>query len=352
MSSKLKVKIGNKYIGNGEKILIQSMTNTKTRDIAATVSQIKLLEKCGCEIVRVTVNDEEAAKAIDKIKEQVKIPLVADIHFNHKMAIMAAERGIDKIRINPGNIGDIEKVRAVVNACKAKNIPIRIGVNGGSLPKDILEKYGLTAEGIVEAAKRQAEILEGLDFQDIVISLKVSDVEKNIAAYTEASNIFPYPLHLGVTEAGTGYMGAVKNAIGIGTLLRSSIGDTLRVSLTENVETEIEVAKSILTATKKRPEWPEIIACPTCGRTEIDIISLTKEITEKTKHIEKNIKIAIMGCVVNGPGEAKDADIGIAGGKGQAVLFKKGETIKTIKEEEIIEILLKEIEKIECNRTD
>ena len=346
MSSKLKVKIGNKYIGGGEPVLIQSMTNTKTHDIEKTVEQIKSLEKCGCEIVRVTVNDEGAGLAIDKIKDRISIPLVADIHFDYKMALLAVERGIDKIRINPGNIGDTKKVKKVVTACKERKIPIRIGVNGGSLPKDIVSSYGVTAKGIVEAAKRQVEILEGLDFHDIVLSLKVSDVEKNIAAYEEAARLFPYPLHLGVTEAGTGYMGAVKNAIGIGTLLRDNIGDTLRVSLTENVETEIEVAKNILLATKKRTEWPEIIACPTCGRTEIDIISLTKEITEKTKYINKSIKIAVMGCVVNGPGEAKDADVGIAGGKGQAVLFKKGEIIRNIKENEIIETLLQEIEKL------
>ena len=344
MSSKLKIKIGNTHIGGGKPVLIQSMTNTKTHDIEKTVKQINSLEKCGCEMVRVTVNDESAAKAIDKIKEGINIPLVADIHFDYKMAIMAAERGVDKIRINPGNIGSIENIKKVVTACKERKIPIRIGVNGGSLPKDIQEKYGVTANGIVEAAKRQVEILEGLDFYDIVLSLKVSDVEKNIEAYEKAARLFPYPLHLGVTEAGTGYMGAVKNAIGIGTLLRNNIGDTLRVSLTENVETEIEVAKNILSAIKKRSEWPEIIACPTCGRTEIDIIGLTKEITEKTKYIKKNVKIAVMGCVVNGPGEAKDADIGIAGGKGQAVLFKKGEIIKNINENEIIETLLKEIE--------
>ena len=347
MSSKIKVKIGNKYIGGGEPVLIQSMTNTKTYDIKSTVSQIKSLEECGCEIVRVTVNDENAAIAIDKIKERISIPLVADIHFDYKMALMAVERGIDKIRINPGNIGDVENVKKVVKACKEKSIPIRIGVNGGSLPKDIVSKYGLTPDGIVEAAKRQVLILENLDFHNIVLSLKVSDVEKNIAAYEKASEMFGYPLHLGVTEAGTGYMGAVKNAIGIGTLLRNNIGDTLRVSLTENVETEIEVAKNILIATKKRTEWAEIIACPTCGRTEIDIINLAKEISEKTKYINKSIKIAVMGCVVNGPGEARDADIGIAGGKGQAVLFKKGEIIKTIKENEITDILLDEIRRMQ-----
>lgn len=341
MASKIKVKIGNIRIGNGEKIAIQSMTNTKTSDIMSTVCQIKSLEECGCEIVRATVNDEVSALAIDKIKEKINIPLVADIHFDYKLALLAIERGIDKIRINPGNIGDISNVKKIVKACKTKGIPIRIGVNGGSLPKDLVKKYGgVTTNAMIEAGKRQVEILEKLDFYDIVLSFKISDVEKNIEVYTLANEIFPYPLHLGVTEAGGGASGIVKNSIGIGTLLRNNIGDTLRVSLTDKVETEIETAKSILMATNKRKEWVEIISCPTCGRTDIDIINLAKQVSEKTKHIKKHIKIAVMGCVVNGPGEAKDCDIGIAGGNGKAVLFKKGEVIKTIKEDEII----KEIE--------
>ena len=345
--SNIKVKIGSILIGGGEKIAIQSMTNTKTADVKSTAAQIKQLTKHGCEIVRVAVNNEEAAKSIDKIKEKITIPLVADIHFDYRLALTAIERGIDKIRINPGNIGDIENVKKIVKACKEKNIPIRVGVNGGSLPKDILEKYGgVTADGMTEAAKRQVEILEKLDFYDIVISIKVSDVESNIEAYTLASQMFPYPLHLGVTEAGSGYSGVIKNAIGIGMLLRNNIGDTLRVSLTEKVEKEIEAAKKILMAAGKRKEWVEVIACPTCGRTEIDIISLTKKIEDKTKYINKYIKVAVMGCVVNGPGEARDCDIGIAGGKGQAVLFKKGEIVKTVREDEIVKILLEEIDQL------
>jgi (E)-4-hydroxy-3-methylbut-2-enyl-diphosphate synthase len=343
MAAKIKVKIGNVYIGGGEKIAIQSMTNTKTSNIVETVAQIKSLEECGCEIVRATVNDQEAALAIEKIKEKINIPLVADIHFDYKLALLAIERGIDKIRINPGNIGEIENVEKIVKACKAKNIPIRIGVNGGSLPKDLVEKYGVTPNAMIEAGKRQVQILEKLDFYDVVLSFKISDVEKNIDVYTLANEIFPYPLHLGVTEAGGGISGIVKNSIGIGTLIRNHIGDTMRVSLTDSVETEIKTAKSILMATDKRKEWVEIISCPTCGRTDIDIMSLSREIEKNTKHINKHIKVAVMGCVVNGPGEAKDCDIGIAGGKGQAILFKKGEIIKTIKEDEILGILLKEI---------
>jgi (E)-4-hydroxy-3-methylbut-2-enyl-diphosphate synthase len=347
MASKIKVKIGTIYIGGGEKIAIQSMTNSKTSDIMSTVAQIKSLEECGCEIVRATVNDEQAALAIDQIKEKITISLVADIHFDYKLALLAIERGIDKIRINPGNIGDIANVEKIVKACKTKNIPIRIGVNGGSLPKDLIEKYGgVTPSAMIEAGKRQVELLEKLDFFDIVLSFKISDVEKNIEVYNLANEIFPYPLHLGVTEAGGGISGIVKNSIGIGTLLREGIGDTLRVSLTDPVETEIETAKSILMATNKRKEWVEIISCPTCGRTDIDIMKLSREIEAKTKHIKKHIKVAVMGCVVNGPGEAKDCDIGIAGGSGQAILFKQGNIIQTIKEEEIISILLKEIEEI------
>ena len=357
IASVRKVKIGNRIIGGGEKPLIQSMTNTKTDDVTATVGQIKALEDCGCEIVRVTVNNEQSAKAIPKIKEQISIPLVADIHFDYRLALMAAERGIDKIRINPGNIGDEENVKAVADACKKRSIPIRVGVNGGSLPSDIYEKYGgVTSEGIIEAAKRQTALLEKFDFYDTVISLKVSDVEKNIEAYRMAAEIFDYPLHLGVTEAGGGIAGIVKNSIGIGTLLREGIGDTLRVSLTDTVFKEVETAKEILSAAGIRKEWAEVVSCPTCGRTEIDLIKYADIIREKTKNINKHIKIAVMGCVVNGPGEAKDCDVGIAGGKNSAVLFKKDENgiskiIKKLKEEEIIDELLKEIEDI-CNKKE
>ncbi len=347
-----KIKIGHLTIGGGEPVAIQSMTNTPTSDVEATVAQILSLERCGCEIVRATVNDEAAAKAIGKIKEQIHIPLVADIHFDYRLAIAAVENGVDKVRINPGNIGDRERVKQVVDACKKHHVPIRVGVNGGSLPKPILERYGgVTPEALMEAAKEQIAMLEQLDFHDIVLSLKVSDVEKNIAAYTLASEVFPYPLHLGVTEAGGGIWGVTKNAIGIGTLLRNGIGDTMRVSLTESVEEEIDAAKAILSATGRRKEWVEVIACPTCGRTQIDIISLAKEVKEKTKYIKKPLKIAVMGCVVNGPGEAKDCDIGIAGGKGQAVLFQKdadgvSQIVATLKEDEIVQTLLKKIEEM------
>lgn len=352
IASKIKVKIGNAFIGGGEKPLIQSMTDTKTSDVKATVEQINKLAECGCEIVRVTVNNKESAEAIYKIKEQISIPLVADIHFDYRLAIAAAERGADKIRINPGNIGDEENVKAVVCACKKYNIPIRVGVNGGSLPKDIYEKYGGTVSaGIAEAARRQVMLLEKFDFHDIVVSLKVSDVEKNIEAYRLAAELFDYPLHLGVTEAGGGISGIVKNSIGIGTLLRENIGDTLRVSLTDSVFKEIETAKEILNATGVRQDWVEIISCPTCGRTEIDLKRYADEIKEKTKNINKHIKIAVMGCVVNGPGEARECDVGIAGGKNNAVLFKKNadgvsEIVKTVKEKDIIKELLKETEEI------
>ncbi len=352
MSSKIKVKIKDRYIGGGEKVLIQSMTNTKTSDVDKTVSQILSLEECGCEIVRATVNDVDAAKAIGKIKEKIHIPLVADIHFDYRLALLAVENGVDKVRINPGNIGDVSNVKKVADACRQKGIPIRIGVNGGSLDKEILKKYGsVTAEALVESAKKEIKVLESCDFNDIVLSLKVSDTNKMIDAYTLASQMFPYPLHIGVTEAGGGVAGIVKNAVGIGYLLRNGIGDTLRVSLTENVEKEIEAAKEILSATGVRKEWVEIISCPTCGRTEVDIIKLANEVKRKTSHIKKHIKIGVMGCVVNGPGEARECDIGIAGGKGCAVLFKKNESGETvnlgkIEEDKIIDTLLFEINKM------
>ena len=349
MKLSTKIKIGNLTIGGGEPVAIQSMTNTPTADVEATVRQILSLERCGCEIVRATVNDEAAANAIGKIKEQIHIPLVADIHFDYRLAIKAVEQGVDKVRINPGTIGDESRVKQVVAACKKHHVPIRVGVNGGSLPKPVLERYGgVTPEALMEAAKEQIAVLENLDFYDIVLSLKVSDVEKNIAAYTLASEVFPYPLH---TEAGGGIWGVTKNASGIGTLLRNGIGDTLRVSLTESVEEEIDAAKAILSATGRRKEWVEVIACPTCGRTQIDIIALAKEVKEKTKYIKKPLKVAVMGCVVNGPGEAKDCDIGIAGGKGQAVLFEKDKNgisriTETLPEHDIVQTLLEKIEEM------
>lgn len=356
MASKVKVRIKDRYIGGGEPVLIQSMTNTKTADVEKTVEQILSLEKCGCEIVRSTVNDIESARAIKKIKKKIHIPLVADIHFDYRLAIESVKNGIDKVRINPGNIGSEENVRKVVEVCKEYGVPIRIGVNGGSLDKEILKKYsGVTPQALVESAKKEVAVLEKYNFHDIVLSLKVSDTNKMIEAYEIASKEFPYPLHIGVTEAGGGAAGIVKNAIGIGTLLRENIGDTLRVSLSDNVEKEIEAAKEILSSTNTRKEWVEVISCPTCGRTEIDIIKLSDIIKNKTRHINKHIKVGVMGCVVNGPGEAKDCDVGIAGGKGCAVLFKKGkngetETIGKIPEDKIEEILISEIEKISKNK--
>lgn len=340
------IKIGNLYIGGENPIIIQSMTNTPTEDVERTVAQIKELEKAGCELVRVTVNTEKAAEAIKEIKKQINIPLVADIHFDYKLALKAMENGIDKLRINPGNIGDDEKVRLVVEKAKELNIPIRIGVNSGSVEKKILEKYGrVTAEGMVESAMYHVNLLEKYGFNNIIISLKASNVKMMVDAYRKISDLVDYPLHLGVTEAGTEFQGTVKSAIGIGSLLVDGIGNTIRVSLTENPVEEIKVAKEILKVLGLR-EGVEIVSCPTCGRTQIDLIGLAKKVEKEFGNIEKNIKIAVMGCVVNGPGEAKEADIGVAGGKGEGLLFKKGEVVKKVKEEEIIPELRKMLEEI------
>ena len=340
------IKIGNLYIGGENPIIIQSMTNTPTEDVEKTVAQIKELEKAGCELVRVTVNTEKAAEAIKEIKKQINIPLVADIHFDYKLALKAMENGIDKLRINPGNIGDDEKVRLVVEKAKELNVPIRIGVNSGSVEKKILEKYGrVTADGMVESAMYHVNLLEKYGFNNIIISLKASNVKMMVDAYRKISELVDYPLHLGVTEAGTEFQGTVKSSIGIGSLLVDGIGNTIRVSLTENPVEEIKVAKEILKVLGLR-EGVEIVSCPTCGRTQIDLIGLTKKVEKEFGNIEKNIKIAVMGCVVNGPGEAKEADIGVAGGKGEGLLFKKGEIIKKVKEEEIIPELRKMLEEI------
>ena len=340
------IKIGNLYIGGENPIIIQSMTNTPTEDVEKTVAQIKELEKAGCELVRVTVNTEKAAEAIKEIKKQINIPLVADIHFDYKLALKAMENGIDKLRINPGNIGDDEKVRLVVEKAKELNVPIRIGVNSGSVEKKILEKYGrVTADGMVESAMYHVNLLEKYGFNNIVISLKASNVKMMVDAYRKISELVDYPLHLGVTEAGTEFQGTVKSAIGIGSLLVDGIGNTIRVSLTENPVEEIKVAKEILKVLGLR-EGVEIVSCPTCGRTQIDLIGLAKKVEKEFGNIEKNIKIAVMGCVVNGPGEAKEADIGVAGGKGEGLLFKKGEVVKKVKEEEIIPELRKMLEEI------
>lgn len=340
------IKIGNLYIGGENPIIIQSMTNTPTEDVEKTVAQIKELEKAGCELVRVTVNTEKAAEAIKEIKKQINIPLVADIHFDYKLALKAMENGTDKLRINPGNIGDDEKVRLVVEKAKELNVPIRIGVNSGSVEKKILEKYGrVTADGMVESAMYHVNLLEKYGFNNIIISLKASNVKMMVDAYRKISELVDYPLHLGVTEAGTEFQGTVKSAIGIGSLLVDGIGNTIRVSLTENPVEEIKVAKEILKVLGLR-EGVEIVSCPTCGRTQIDLIGLAKKVEKEFGNIEKNIKIAVMGCVVNGPGEAKEADIGVAGGKGEGLLFKKGEIVKKVKEEEIIPELRKMLEEI------
>jgi len=340
---KQEIHIGNKIIGGNNPILIQSMTNTKTKDSSSTIKQIQELENLGCDIIRVAVLDEDDAIAIKTITENISIPLVADIHFDYKLAILSAQNGASKIRINPGNIGSLENIKKVVAICKEKNIPIRVGVNTGSIDKDILEKYGNTAKALVESAKKHIEILESLNFYDICISLKASSVLKTIEAYELASSTFNYPLHLGVTEAGTSFAGSIKSSIGIGSLLASGIGDTIRVSLTDEPCNEVKVAKEILASLGLYTK-PELVSCPTCGRCEYNMIPIVEEIEKFIETIpNKKIKIAIMGCVVNGPGEAKDADLGIAGGKNCAVLFKKGEIIQKISEDKIIETLKNEI---------
>lgn len=339
------VKVGNIYIGGDNPVVIQSMTNTNTSNVEATVNQIKKLENAGCQMVRMTINNVEAALAIGKIKEQVTVPLCADIHFDYTLALLAIENGIDKLRINPGNIGDDEKIKAVVEKAKEKNIPIRIGVNSGSIEKHILEKYGKpTAEGMVESAMYHIRLLEKYDFHDIVVSLKASNVKMMVDAYRKISEMVDYPLHLGVTEAGTAFQGTVKSSIGIGTLLVDGIGDTIRVSLTEDPVEEIKVAKEILKVLGLREGGVEIISCPTCGRTEIDLIGLAKKVEKIFENENKKIKIAVMGCVVNGPGEAKEADYGVAGGKGLGVLFKKGRIVKKVSENDILEELKKMIQ--------
>jgi len=337
-----KIKIGNVYVGGSNNVVIQSMCNTKTKDVKGTVKQILDLERVGCEIIRVACLDIEDAKAIREIKKHIHIPIVADIHFDYKIALEAIKSGVDKIRINPGNIGKLENTKKVVDACKKKNIPIRIGVNSGSLEKDLLVNGKVTAKGLVESARRHVEILEKLDFYDICISLKASDLDLCIKAYEEASKAFPYPLHIGITEAGTAFSGTIKSSIGLGVLLREGIGDTLRVSLSDDPVEEVIVAKEILKDCKLYSA-PTLVACPTCGRTQIDLIPIAKEVEDFLKDIKSDIKVAVMGCAVNGPGEARDADVGIAGGIGEAVIFKKGEIIRKVKEKDIVSELKKEI---------
>ena len=339
------IKVGDVVIGGQNKVVIQSMCNTKTKDVEATVKQIIELENAGCEIIRVACLDIDDAKAIAEIKKHIHIPIVADIHFDYRIALAAIEAGVDKVRINPGNIGSEDRVKAVVEACKEKHIPIRIGVNGGSLEKDLLEKYDgkPTAKAMVESAKRHIDILEKLDFYDICLSLKASDLDLCIEAYEEAAKTFDYPLHIGITEAGTEFSGTIKSSIGLGILLREGIGDTLRVSLSDDPVKEIKVAKEILKNCNLYKKSPKIIACPTCGRTQVDLIPIAKEIEEFLQNIEADITVAVMGCAVNGPGEAKNADIGIAGGVKEGLLFKKGEIIKKVPQDEIVEVLKKEI---------
>ena len=344
--------MGNLLIGGENPIVIQSMTNTTTSDVEATVNQIKKLEAAGCQMVRMTINNEEAAKAIGEIKKRVDVPLCADIHFDYKLALLAIENGIDKLRINPGNIGSDENIKAVVEKAKEKNIPIRIGVNSGSIEKHILEKYGKpTADGMVESAMYHINLLEKNGFNDIVVSLKASNVKMMVEAYRKISKLVDYPLHLGVTEAGTAFQGTVKSAIGIGALLVDGIGDTIRVSLTEDPVEEIKVAKEILKVLGLIEAGVEIVSCPTCGRTEIDLIGLAKKVEKEFENENRKIKIAVMGCVVNGPGEAREADYGVAGGKGVGVLFKKGQIVKKVDESEILIELKKLIMEDEKNES-
>jgi len=342
--------VRNVKLGGQNKVIIQSMTNTKTKDIKSTVDQIKLLENAGCEIIRVACLDIDDAKAIKEIKKQIAIPIVADIHYDYKIALQAIDSGVDKIRINPGNIGDDERVKQVVEACKKHNIPIRIGVNAGSLEKELLDKYGKpTADAMVESAKRHVEILENLGFNDIAISLKASNLDLCIEAYEKASKEFCYPLHLGITESGTEFGGTIKSSIGLGILLKQGIGDTIRVSLSDDPVKEIKVAKEILKNCNLYSGMPTLVACPTCGRTQIDLIPIAKEMEEFLQNINSDITVAIMGCSVNGPGEAREADIGIAGGIKEGLIFKKGEIIKKVKETELVNCLKEEIFKMTTN---
>lgn len=341
------VQVGNLTIGGNNHVVIQSMCNTKTKNVEATIKQINALEQAGCELVRVAVFDNEDAYAIKEIKKGIHIPLVADIHFDYRLALIAIESGIDKVRINPGNIGSIEKVKAVVDACKEKHIPIRIGVNGGSLEKEILEKYGEpTPEGMIESAMKHVKILEDLDFHDIVISLKSSNTMLTIKAYELASKTFPYPLHVGVTEAGTALGGTIKSALGIGTLLYEGIGNTIRVSLSDDPVEEIKVAKILLKELGLLKGVPTLVSCPTCGRIQYDLIPIAKEMEDFLKDIHLDITVAIMGCAVNGPGEARHADIGIAGGVGEGLLIKHGEIVKRVKQEDMVQTLKDEILKM------
>ncbi|MDD6333813.1 MAG: flavodoxin-dependent (E)-4-hydroxy-3-methylbut-2-enyl-diphosphate synthase [Clostridia bacterium] len=339
------VKIGNRVIGGGNPILIQSMTNTRTEDVKATVEQIHALTKAGCDIIRCTVPTQEAALALKEIKKQIEIPLVADIHFDYRMAIMAMENGADKIRINPGNIGKEDKIKAVVDVAREKNIPIRVGVNSGSLEKEIIKKYGgVTAEGIVESALDKVKIIEDMGYDNLVVSIKSSDVMMCVRAHELIAEQTKHPLHVGITESGTVFSGSIKSSIGLGLILNQGIGDTIRVSLTDDPVREVEAAKLILKTLGLRKGGIEVVSCPTCGRTRINLIELAGKVEKMVSDYDLNLKLAVMGCVVNGPGEAKEADLGIAGADGYGVLIKHGEIIKKVPEEELLSTLKYELD--------
>lgn len=342
-----KIFYGNVAVGGDSQITVQSMTNTDTRDINSTVKQIKELEREGCDIVRVSVKDIESANALKTIKKQINIPLIADIHFDYRLAIESVKNGVDGLRINPGNIGSESRIKEVVKVCKDYNVPIRIGVNSGSISKEYINKFGgINEDSMIYSALDHIRILENMDFKDIVISLKSSDVRLTINTYKKMAEIVDYPFHLGITEAGTIWKGTIKSSIGIGALLLMGIGDTIRVSLTGDPVEEVKVGKQILRSIGLLKDNVEIISCPTCGRTEIDLIKLVTEAEKRLKDINKPLKIAIMGCVVNGPGEAREADFGIAGGKGNGLIFRKGEIIKKVKESELLDELINEISKL------
>lgn len=341
------VRVGNLIIGGSNELFVQSMTTTKTHDVEATVNEIKRLEEAGVQLVRVACPDKRAAEALGEIKKQINIPLVVDIHFDHRLALIAIEQGVDKIRINPGNIGSREKVEEVVTAAKAKGIPIRIGVNAGSLERHILEKYGYpTADGMVESALHHIKILEDLDFRDIIVSLKASDVGLAVEAYKKAAAAFNYPLHLGITESGTKFAGTVKSSAGLGTLLSAGIGNTLRVSLSADPVEEVKVGRELLKVFGLSSDAATLISCPTCGRIEIDLISIANEVEEYIEKIRAPLKVAVLGCAVNGPGEAREADIGIAGGRDEGLLFMKGEIVRKVPEATMVDELKKEIDKL------
>ena len=342
-----KVKVGNIFIGGNSPVTVQSMLNAKAHDVENNVRQAIALEKAGCEIIRVAVPDLEAVKTVAALKENVFVPIVADIHFNYKIALECVEAGVDKVRINPGNIGDDANVKAVAEKCRANGVPIRIGVNSGSVEKHILAKYGApTAQAMAESAMYHVRLLEKFDFDDIVISIKSSNVQTMIEAYKKVAAMCAYPLHLGVTEAGTKRMGMLKSAVGIGSLLTDGIGDTIRVSLTADPTQEVYAGLDILKAAGLRNDTPTLVSCPTCGRTKIDLISLAQEVEEKLRSVKKPIKVAVMGCVVNGPGEAREADVGIAGGDGCGLVFSHGEILRKVREDELVSELMKEIDNL------